>query len=312
MKKKTDKSENEYKGSVGILIQTQDNFYDTEMPAVLREFEQHDEKRIELTKDFFIEFCNTQSSIGPHISASNERLLESFQKIDAKSDLNLFIEMNRPSGSRPRAQDEEGGISTTPSITTNPTPKVKDEPKTKPSVSDKKKKGKEEHNHNNNTPVNSPGVPPPSDLPPPPPSNPPPPLPTGSTNRPPPRNSSIPREDQFIALYDYVAKEEGEIDMVEGEIITLLEKDDDSGWWIGRNQNGLEGSFPSNFVEPVEIIEINKEYKVTFNYDAEDEGELNITEGEILMVYTETDGWYYGRNSKGEEGNFPSNYVEPK
>jgi len=56
MKKKTDKCENEYKGSVGMLIQTQDRFYDNDMPDLLRDFELHDEKRIELTKDFFIEF----------------------------------------------------------------------------------------------------------------------------------------------------------------------------------------------------------------------------------------------------------------
>ena len=47
-----------------------------------------------------------------------------------------------------------------------------------------------------------------------------------------------------------------------------------------------------------------------YPYDAEDETELTIREGEILHVYTETDGWYFGRNSAGEEGNFPSNYME--
>jgi len=87
-------------------------------------------------------------------------------------------------------------------------------------------------------------------------------------------------------------------------------KKDDSGWWVGRNQKGQVGTFPSNFVETVEITEINKHFRAKYNYDADEDGELNIKEGETLFVYTETDGWYFGKNEDGDEGNFPSNYVE--
>jgi len=118
----------------------------------------------------------------------------------------------------------------------------------------------------------------------------------------------------LVALYTYDATEENEISFLEGEAITLIEKDD-SGWWRGRNNKGKEGLFPSNFVEivgeeAIGSIEINKDFKALYSYEAEDETELSIKEGEILHVVSETDGWYFGTNSQGKEGNFPSNFVE--
>jgi len=121
---------------------------------------------------------------------------------------------------------------------------------------------------------------------------------------------------QLVAVYSYDATEDNEISFLEGDTIMLLEKDD-SGWWKGRNLKGQEGLFPSNFVEVVGeegasgLIEINKDFKALYDYEAEDETELTIKEGEILHVISETDGWYFGSNTQGKEGNFPSNFVEP-
>jgi len=120
---------------------------------------------------------------------------------------------------------------------------------------------------------------------------------------------------QLLTIYAYDATEENEISFAEGDTIYLLEKDD-SGWWRGRNLKGQEGLFPSNFVEVVGeeansgSIEIHKDFRVLYDYEAEDETELTIKEGEILHVISQTDGWYFGSNSQGQEGNFPSNFVE--
>jgi len=85
-----------------------------------------------------------------------------------------------------------------------------------------------------------------------------------------------------------------------------------------ETKKGEEGVFPSNFVEVVGqeggtagTLDINADYQALYNYEAEDETELTIKEGEVLHVLTETDGWYYGKNSQGQLGNFPSNFVEP-
>ncbi|KAL9646886.1 hypothetical protein ABK040_013746 [Willaertia magna] len=47
-----------------------------------------------------------------------------------------------------------------------------------------------------------------------------------------------------------------------------------------------------------------------YNYDATDESELTIQEGEQLEVLEcHDDGWWYGKNSRGQCGLFPSNFV---
>lgn len=110
----------------------------------------------------------------------------------------------------------------------------------------------------------------------------------------------------------------------------LLSKDD-SGWWryeffvvvclidSGRNERGEEGTFPSNFVDDgdegeggeSQVVEINAVYRALYDYEAEDETELTIREGDLLQVQTETDGWYFGANvNGGRSGTFPSNYCQ--
>jgi len=123
---------------------------------------------------------------------------------------------------------------------------------------------------------------------------------------------------ELVTIYAYDATEENELTFAEGETIFLIEKDE-SGWWRGRNKKGVEGVFPSNFVEVVGeeggggtsgTVEINADYTALYDYEAEDDTELTIKEGEILHVISETDGWYFGTNAQGQKGNFPSNFVE--
>ena len=49
---------------------------------------------------------------------------------------------------------------------------------------------------------------------------------------------------------------------------------------------------------------------VLYDYDKQEEDELNLVEGQIVTVLERaSDGWYLGRNEKGECGHFPANYV---
>ncbi|KAL7310474.1 Protein BZZ1 [Mucor circinelloides] len=73
------------------------------------------------------------------------------------------------------------------------------------------------------------------DIPPPPP---PPPMP-GSAQPPPPTET-------VVALYDFEAVNAEELNIRQGDIITVTKKDD-SGWWEGT-LNGQSGIFPSNYV----------------------------------------------------------------
>jgi hypothetical protein len=50
------------------------------------------------------------------------------------------------------------------------------------------------------------------------------------------------------ALYDYPGENDGDLAFAEGDVITVLDQSDASGWWQGE-LNGVQGFFPSNFVE---------------------------------------------------------------
>jgi hypothetical protein len=54
-----------------------------------------------------------------------------------------------------------------------------------------------------------------------------------------------------IIQYDYEKAEDNELELVEGEYVTNIEMVDDD-WWMGTNQKGESGLFPSNYVELVE------------------------------------------------------------
>lgn len=156
---------------------------------------------------------------------------------------------------------------------------------------------------------------------------------------------------ELIALYDYTASEDNEISFSEGEKVILLEKDESGWWkyvsfldcitflfthpGAGMRAAKLAFSHPTLSrrlvrAAPVRSLMRAPRWKSTrttgallcavvsltrcsalYDYEAEDETELTIKEGEVLRVLTETDGWYFGTNKQGHEGNFPSNFVEP-
>jgi myosin-1 len=61
---------------------------------------------------------------------------------------------------------------------------------------------------------------------------------------PPPAQSSAP---QYKAIYPFQSQQEGEIAIEAGDILEIIEKDE-NGWWLAR-KNGVEGWVPSNYLE---------------------------------------------------------------
>ncbi|KAL6063066.1 Actin binding protein [Balamuthia mandrillaris] len=61
---------------------------------------------------------------------------------------------------------------------------------------------------------------------------------------------AVPTGTQCKALYDYPGQNEGDLAFSMGDLITVLDSTDPSGWWQG-DLNGMQGYFPSNFVELV-------------------------------------------------------------
>jgi len=110
---------------VNALKVAQDKFHDTDMPALLREFEQHEERRLQVTREYFHTFGEKQNPLGPLWIESTDRFLSKVKEINIRSDLDLYVEKNRPDSDQPppRAQyisydgsviqDVNGGTSST-------------------------------------------------------------------------------------------------------------------------------------------------------------------------------------------------------
>jgi hypothetical protein len=65
----------------------------------------------------------------------------------------------------------------------------------------------------------------------------------------PTQNTSQPKSQKKAKVaFGYTAEETNEIDLVEGDIITIVAMDD-SGWWTGITSSGKEGLFPGNYVQ---------------------------------------------------------------
>lgn len=100
--KKADKSDNEYRITVNNLKVAQDQFYDTDFPALLKEFEGWERKRSESTAKFFEIFVAHDEVLGPSTKDSNERFRKFVSAIDTPSDLVLFVsECGAASASQP-------------------------------------------------------------------------------------------------------------------------------------------------------------------------------------------------------------------
>lgn len=60
-----------------------------------------------------------------------------------------------------------------------------------------------------------------------------------------------------VAAYDYEPRAEGELAITEGDVLYVLEKGDDDGWWKAKKKAGAEdedepvGLVPNNYVEEV-------------------------------------------------------------
>ena len=60
---------------------------------------------------------------------------------------------------------------------------------------------------------------------------------------------------EFVVLFDYAGENEGDLELVFGETITVL-KQEEHGWWLGAKADeagialGSKGYFPKNYVKP--------------------------------------------------------------
>eukprot|EP00833_Pecoramyces_ruminatium_P005447 jgi/Orpsp1_1/1179479/evm.model.c7180000069482.1 len=137
------------------------------------------------------------------------------------------------------------------------------------------------------------------------------------------------------ALYSYEAQEDNELSFEENEILTNIMEVPGDGWWSGNNSKGQYGMFPSNYVttdlnatadeeeaEEIDIQEASNKPTISndntnstaialYDYEAQDDTEINMEEGEIITnIILQDENWGIGVNSKNQQGMFPLNYVQ--
>lgn len=58
----------------------------------------------------------------------------------------------------------------------------------------------------------------------------------------------------YRVLYDYAAQQDGDLELKEGDIVTLLESPLDGDWWCGKLDDERQGWFPKSYVEYIDVI----------------------------------------------------------
>ena len=130
-------------------------------------------------------------------------------------------------------------------------------------------------------------------------------------------------ETRLVASHEYVSDVSTDLNFAIGDAIIGIELH--SGWWTGRHvKTGEEGQFPEEYVHLEDSEEgrlliqeqmANKSDSVRLialhDFDDAQEGDLVFKEGDYIVGTKLKDGWWTGRHElTGNEGNFPSNFVD--
>eukprot|EP00486_Rosalina_sp_Unknown_P006749 CAMPEP_0201572838 /NCGR_PEP_ID=MMETSP0190_2-20130828/16345_1 /ASSEMBLY_ACC=CAM_ASM_000263 /TAXON_ID=37353 /ORGANISM="Rosalina sp." /LENGTH=550 /DNA_ID=CAMNT_0047999105 /DNA_START=1269 /DNA_END=2921 /DNA_ORIENTATION=+ len=124
------------------------------------------------------------------------------------------------------------------------------------------------------------------------------------------------------ALFDYEAEVHGDLTLRAGDIIYILDREEEDGWWTGMIQN-RQGLFPSTYVEIIEEKPLPSIHKnepnegdtLVARYDYEEGGaeELAFNIGDkIVLQAKDESGWWLGKLEKtGVVGWFAPDLVVP-
>ena len=137
----------------------------------------------------------------------------------------------------------------------------------------------------------------------------------------------IPGEDspnlgkRFEAEHSFKSTDAEDLTFEKGDIIVATDTEGD--WWQGRLEkdgtNGKVGSFPHNYVKPVESTNAEKgdntqketRLVALHNYHNSEEGDLRFDKGDVLIGTSLHNQWWTGRHTKtNKKGDFPANYVK--
>ncbi|CAH0405046.1 unnamed protein product [Chilo suppressalis] len=125
-----------------------------------------------------------------------------------------------------------------------------------------------------------------------------------------------------VVKYNYQAQQPDELSLTKGTRILILEKSND-GWWRGQYQ-GHTGWFPSNYTseegdneDPVHTYAMAENVLdivvALYSFTSNNEQELSFEKGDRLEIVERPPSdpeWYRARDSRGNVGLVPRNYLQ--
>jgi len=114
-----------------------------------------------------------------------------------------------------------------------------------------------------------------------------------------------------VAMYDHTPEEDNEIGFKVGDQIIVLEKISDSGWCVGKTNDGKSGLFPLALTSPFKKFS-NRVIAIS-DYTANEPNELSFKVNDILSILQEFEGteWVLAQNENtGLNGLCPKNFTK--
>ncbi|KAJ5875505.1 Actin cytoskeleton-regulatory complex protein sla1 [Penicillium subrubescens] len=117
----------------------------------------------------------------------------------------------------------------------------------------------------------------------------------------------------YTAVYDYQPQGEGELEIKEGDLLYVLDKNSDDDWWKAKkkaerdDEDEPEGLVPNNYVEEAQPVH---QAKALFDYTRQTDEEVSFSEDSEILVYDTSDPDWTLVGVGAEYGFAPANYIE--
>ncbi|ROT37044.1 cytoskeleton assembly control protein SLA1 [Sodiomyces alkalinus F11] len=117
----------------------------------------------------------------------------------------------------------------------------------------------------------------------------------------------------YRAIYDYAPQADGELSITEGDLLYILDKNFDDGWWRAKKKANAEdgdepvGLVPNNYVEEAQPM---TRARALYEYTRQTDEELSFPEDANLTVYDASDEDWILVGLGDDFGFVPANYIE--
>lgn len=117
----------------------------------------------------------------------------------------------------------------------------------------------------------------------------------------------------YRALYDYAPQAAGELTIEENDLLYVLEKNSDDGWWKAKKKAGPmdedepEGLVPHNYVEEAPAV---GKARALYEYTRQTDEELSFPEDALLEIFDTSDPDWILVGLDEDYGFVPANYID--